>query len=316
MRRGSSRTRGRLASLVALASALGSLPACNALLDDFVYVDASVPPGDEVTPGLDAGADASFREASADTGEDGSGDDGGGGSPAIYEQLVLEAKPAAYWRLDESVGAVATNAASAEGTYNAQYYANVQLGVPGAIVGDTDTAIHLSGATGAVVLAGGFAMFGTRPFTLELWMRPTVPASNAFELLVKAESPSAAVQIFYQETGGSALHGVEYLGGVGTYANSTTEPGAGWSYVALESDGTKLLLFLNGRQVDVEPLANLGADAGDAGNAGATFSIGGDENGSSPFTGDVDEVAVYGRQLAPAEIGHHYAVGSGRDAGM
>ena len=321
MRRVSSRA--RVASLVVLTTAMGSLSACTALLDDFVYVDAVAPPGDEVPPGRDASLDATPTDASPDGATDaappvdsGDDDDDGGVSPLTYKQVILDAKPLAYWRLDEAVGPAAHNATPG-GTFNAAYFANVQLGVPGALVSDDDTAVHLSGATGAVVLAGGFAFFGARPFSVELWMRPTLPPSAAFSFLIKATAPAASMQMVYQEVGGSALHGVEMLAGVATYDNSTTDPvAAAWSYVVLDSDGTNLALFLNGRQVDLEPLANLGADAGDAGDAGSTFSIGGDENGFSSFTGDLDEVAVYARQLGATEIFHHYAVGSGHDAGM
>ncbi len=288
-----------------------------------MYVDASVPPGDEITPGLDAGADATSSDAAplADTGTGGddsgddSGDDGGGMSPTTYEQVILNGNPVAYWRLDETTGPKAKSLDSPN--FNAAYLDDVELGVPGAIAGESDTAIHLSGDTGAVVLAGGFAFFGPRPFTLELWMRPTVAASATFSFLIKVVAPAAAVQIVYQQAGGAGLHGVESIGGVPTYANASTDPVvAAWSYVVLESDGTKLQLFLNDRQVAVSPLANLGADAGDAGDAGASFSIGGDENGYSSFTGDIDEVAVYSRQLSTVEILRHYSVGTGHDAGM
>ena len=49
-------------------------------------------------------------------------------SSTAYQSAVLAADPVAYWRLDESSGAIANDSAAG---HNGAYGGNVTLGVPG-----------------------------------------------------------------------------------------------------------------------------------------------------------------------------------------
>src|SRR6266851_2705427 len=60
-----------------------------------------------------------------------------------YSAVVLAKGPVGYWRLGEAAGPVATDASGAG--YDGSYLGNPTFGQPGAIAGDLDTAVGLSG---------------------------------------------------------------------------------------------------------------------------------------------------------------------------
>jgi hypothetical protein len=296
------------------------LSACNAFLDDFVYVDAGAgssdasasPDGTLAEPdAADAGADTSPADASqtpeAATSED-------SGPPLTYRAAVLADGPVAYWRLGEAVGPYAysqTDGAASTGKYTG----DVSLGVPGAIAGDPDTAMHLDGVIGSMVLAGGFPLVASPLFAVEVWIRPTATAGAAYNFVTKAIYGNVSLDFFYQEAEGASLHGDEYRGPDGTFANSDTDPAvSSWSYLVFQSDGIKLTIYLNGTPIAIAGLqGTLDADAGDG--TLPIFTVGGDENGYSTFSGDIDEVAVYPSPLTTTQMHAHYALATSSDGG-
>ena len=68
---------------------------------------------------------------------------------ASYSSTVLADAPVAYWRLGESAGTamVDSTANANSGTYQGGY----TLGQPGAIAGDSDTAVTFGGQNGYAV---------------------------------------------------------------------------------------------------------------------------------------------------------------------
>ena len=90
-----------------------------------------------------------------------------------------------------------------------------------------------------------------------------------------------------------AIEGGELVGSV----NNTVVSAAfteGWNHVALTYDQTDLRLFLNGTQVDAEVLTGLIA------TNSTDLTIG------DGLSGELDEVAVYGRALTPDEVQDRY----------
>src|SRR5687768_14662270 len=87
--------------------------------------------------------------------------------PSAYSMTVLADAPVAYWRLGEASGPFAFDATGHGHT--GTYMMSPGLGTPGAIAGDSDTAVRFDGINDHVrfnqVLGGNF--------TLEAWIRTT-----------------------------------------------------------------------------------------------------------------------------------------------
>jgi hypothetical protein len=80
---------------------------------------------------------------------------------------------------------------------------------------------------------------------------------------------------------------------------------AQWIHLAGTYDGTNWRLFRNGTQIGISASA-----VGALPIFGADWAIGSTGNGwADNFTGNIDEVAIYGTALTPATIAAHYYVG-------
>jgi hypothetical protein len=127
------------------------------------------------SPFVEGDGDNDARNGSGNDASPGIADDGGAprtdaGAPA-YPDLVKEDSPAAYFRLGDRVTPVATD--DGPNGHSATYKGDVELGVPGALVGDDDTAVGFSGVHGVVELASpdAFGFAGTSQFTIEAWVK-------------------------------------------------------------------------------------------------------------------------------------------------
>ena len=88
----------------------------------------------------------------------------GGGTG--YSQTVLADSPRAYWRLGEASG---TSAADASGNgRTGSYVASPTLGVPGALTGDSNTAVGFNGSS-QYVNVPYMAALNPAQFTVEAW---------------------------------------------------------------------------------------------------------------------------------------------------
>jgi hypothetical protein len=107
---------------------------------------------------------------------------------ADYQSTVLADKPLAYYPLNESTPwtpNVATNSGSLGAAGNAVSFAGEVFNVPGAIAGDSDTAIRFT-AIDVNSIDGGVptvipytaALNTSSSFTVEAWLRPTEEGAN------------------------------------------------------------------------------------------------------------------------------------------
>lgn len=218
----------------------------------------------------------------------------------------------AYWRLGEASGVAA---ADETGVNPAAYRGTVTYGVPGAVSGG-DTGITLNGnaANYVTTLAG---LFGdpSRPrptpaasnlnvgdiFTLEAWVNRNGAASGGWNGIL-----SKGGGAFYLRMDGSS--GVLALLSSQTAGIATSTAGvpqaAGWHHVVATKDGAAVHLYIDAADVTG---AVTNATVGTNPNS---VSIGGDTFGagiSEPFSGSIDEPAIYNRALTPAEVSAHFA---------
>ncbi|MBI4605030.1 MAG: PKD domain-containing protein [Planctomycetes bacterium] len=265
-------------------------------------------------------------------------------APAGYVEEVLKDGPVGYWRLGELDLSEPVQDASGNGL-DGEYVTNggtgLEVGHPGAIAGDDDTAVRFQTTFGfgcgdcgqARVPPGGPLDLGTRAsgatITLEAWFK-LLPSSNV------ALPPSAFPRIFHYNDFDAGQYAFGIVGndnagfpGARTVWGAVGDGGGSggvikaaptdaippsdeeeWHHFVATIDGETIQLYLNGEELldlgDSDPIAWQAVQA----------TIGGrvQDNGSSVqgFPGLIDEMAVYDFVLPPERIQEHYAVGSAR----
>ncbi len=211
-----------------------------------------------------------------------------------------------YWRLGERTG---TTFADSVGANNATMTGTVTLGSPGAIPTDPNSSATFPGGGGANAPVD---LSGTSQVTLEFWLNWSAYQNNdqlAFELTpnFNANAGGFLVDPNAGELGGKFGVGI---GREGSRNNVYFErPSAGvWHHYALVLDSQapaseQVTPYVDGNPVSYEKL-NDGTGAGNFANSTLNFMS---RNGSALFgKGGLDEVALYGRALSPAEVAAHY----------
>lgn len=225
-----------------------------------------------------------------------------------YVLAVLADDPVAYWRFGESSG---TRAADASGHGNdATYVGSVTLGVPGAIVGDPDTAAAFDGATAFVDGADRFVFGGTQPFSLEAWVNPAsvgTYAGVASRDDATSGPPSEGYLLFVGPNDGPI--GFQRIDASNLTTVSTTgTPAAGaYAHVVATFDGVDMSVYLNGEMQSTQTgsftIAGAMSDFVVAAEAGGTGNF---------FSGSIDEAAVYDHALTADRVKAHFQVGRGQ----
>ena len=227
---------------------------------------------------------------------------------AQYSATILADGPIGYWRLGESqTTGIATDVSGSgrDGTYTR----TVVSGVPGAIVGDPDTAATFDGLTSGVNVPAlgtdGFNLMNS--FSLEAWVinqgQGTLnPASSGLGRIVSRGWPG----MFGYGWGILASNGMRFTTfGVKDFDSSLTvvpQDGA-WHYVVVVFDSTDTAnFFLDGVQTDaisdVNPVKTTALDLWIGRNPASSAE--------EFFNGNIDEVAVYNFELSSDQIAAHY----------
>jgi len=224
---------------------------------------------------------------------------------AAYPATVIRDGAEAYWRLGETNGS--TVALDLLGRHNATYvnYSGAELGIPGALREDPDTAsLFVPPQFNYVERVLSPELKDVRAFTVEAWVKPVTSAESS---LVTALSnlPSSGYQ-------------VSLIGAAARFRTGASLNPAGrefddlvggqvilgeWNHLVATYDGTIKRLYLSGYLVGEQTIFVLPSP-------GALFRLGaGNGSGLVPGTilsGAMDEVAFYRRALDPLGIITHY----------
>jgi hypothetical protein len=222
---------------------------------------------------------------------------GGTSSTSGYSQAVLSDGPLAYWRLGEDVTPTAFDAT---GHGHDGIYKDVVVSEPGAIVGDSDTAVRIKGTyTGGVDVGDKFGFEDHAPFTVELWVKAEVTDSCFFSKGFRPEGGSFLGWFLYHDSATTTLRRA------GSNMEAPPLEQGKWMHVVAGHDGVSSFVYINGE---------LGAQKTDNGvvpDLDAPLRIGRMDNWK-PFVGVLDEVAIYDKVLPPARIKAHYQAGLGQ----
>lgn len=212
---------------------------------------------------------------------------------ASYYDEVMADNPLGYWRFTEVSGTSAVNSGSA-GSGSGGYNGSLTLGLP-SLVGDPSDK--------SIILSGGFVSMGANPvfaladdFTYEaVIIVPTAGSdrtifsfnNGGFCMRLDTSNRLQAVKSFVAARGNTAS-------AVGT-AGDTVHV-----VITVDSSGA-LTFYVNGVS------AGSGITASDYGSPANSFLIGADFMTSNPWTGGIDECAVYDTALSGARIAAHFA---------
>lgn len=228
-----------------------------------------------------------------------------------YRSVVLDDNPVAYWPMTETTGSAAVNlTATKPGELNATYN-KVTLGQTGALQGTTDKAVTFTGTTPSSMLLPDNLLTSTMAFTVELWFKAASGStgvlygeqSSAFTTVPKHWSPG-----LYVGTDGK-LHGrVWATGGTQAVSAARVDNGA-WHHAAIAVNLDKQDVYLDG--VRIGGFTGYQVYRSDMSKAaigtGYTPNWAAGSTGYLPFTGQIDDVAVYRHPLGALQVAAHYA---------
>ncbi|WP_182113257.1 MULTISPECIES: PKD domain-containing protein [unclassified Actinotalea] len=227
-----------------------------------------------------------------------------------YAETVLADEPVAHWRLGEASGPWLRDAT---GWDDLRARAGATPGAPGALAGETDTALALDGSAQAHASTTPNIESPTT-FSVEAWIRTTTTQGGRIVGFSSAETgtSSYADRQVYMDNQGRLRFGIRPYSGSRVVASSTQSYNDGqWHHVVGTADAGGTHLYVDGVRV---------ASAAPAQGRmyGGYWRVGGDSlqgwtnrPTNDNFTGDVDEVAVYDRALTHAQVATHL-VAAGR----
>jgi hypothetical protein len=233
---------------------------------------------------------------------------GGRALAATYATTILADSPVSYWRLGEQSGVTAAD--SGAGANAGAYIGGYTLGVTGAIVSDTDTAVRFNGTTGYVSAPDAANLDITGDMTIEVWAKPGQLTGASQTLVQKGANSSSSSNWQYRisVTGANRWRASVYVGSASYDITDTldTLSVARWDYLALVRSGPYLVLYVNGRNVGgvlISGATNVTTGALAFGRAGSLSNY--------YFNGSLDEVAIYNTGLSITQVQNHYAAGNG-----
>jgi RHS repeat-associated protein len=237
---------------------------------------------------------------------------GGSAQAAFYGDQILADRPMAYYRLGETSG---TSAADASGNGHGGSYNSVQLGSPGAVNGDANTAVSFNSPGQAYVSlpANTFNNF-TGGFTFEAWVNPSISATS--QHIFDFGNGVTTDEIYL--TRNAATNGVTFgVANTSTTKGSISAPDvlrpAEWQDIAVTETATGVAtIYRNGVAIASGTLPVPTNPTGGRTNAW----IGRSPNaGDSYFYGSIDEVAIASTALGSDRLLAHWQAGSAATAG-
>lgn len=229
-----------------------------------------------------------------------------------YSDLVLADRPVGYWRLNETSGTTAAD--SSGNALNGTYTGTYTLLQSSLLVDDPDAALSVAGAgyvevADSPLLSPQAGAAGT--ITLEAWVKPTSIAAShiltkggtGWEWSFYMDASGYFNGILWNSGGGEILHPI---------GNGVPPAAAGGVYhVIVTFDRAKGTaggqVWVNG--VLAGTTSAFGSSSGVSSDTTNVVQIGRRSDGSVPWNGVLDEVAVYPYVLPPHRIIAHYTEG-------
>ncbi len=157
-------------------------------------------------------------------------------------------------------------------------------------------ALSFDGNSNWVTVADNNLLDLTTAMTLEAWVRPSVANSWDTVLMKEDRTYDLAYSLYSAAGAGNPPVGYLQAGGYGEALGNSVVPVNQWSHLALTYDNASLRLYVNGILVASK------AKSGTITTTASPLRIGGNNVWGEFFNGLIDEVRIYNRVLAAAEI--------------
>lgn len=235
---------------------------------------------------------------------------------AAYQDAVMAHAPAAYWRLGERRGAVAS---SVPGTgMDGSYGDGVNLGSTGVFADGDNTSVELDGAEGSVNVPSD-PLETTSSISLELWFRTDKPESVlfGFQNSELGQTPTSITPALLIDRGGKLRGQLDKSQAGTTIASTTVVTDNQWHHVLLTGYSGGQAMYLDGVRVGTLPGAIKPITLPNAylGGGYTTTPWDGQLAGTKYFAGQIDEAAMYTTALGVGGAGQHYRARTGLVAG-
>jgi hypothetical protein len=248
-----------------------------------------------------------------------------------YAKVVLGDGPVAFWQLSETSSA--STAVDTVGSFDGTYVAGTgsfTYSVPSGIPHDTNGAV---GITGGATVNIPYAIEINPPgaYSVEGWFQPASLAANGNDYrtaLSSMSNPYGAGPtgwLVYQ-TGGNNWSWWPYNGFWSGVQLTDTDPivAGQWYYLVMTYDGTTFTFYVNGvakaSGTDGGYVQNGNVPVGGASSynynynttpglptGSGSYTLGWRvDSGFNPFSGNMDNVAVYNKALTPLQIQNHF----------
>jgi hypothetical protein len=163
--------------------------------------------------------------------------------------------------------------------------------------GPFGSALQFTGASNSRVTVASTPLLQLATFTLSAWVNPSAAQPSEPTVIAK-EISGDLPYVLYARGSGSGPNAYVLAGG--SYQNAaatSTLPANTWTHLATTYDGTTLRLYVNG------VLAGSTVVSGSLASGNGALRIGNNAVfGNEGFVGRIDEVRIYARALAPAEL--------------
>lgn len=222
-----------------------------------------------------------------------------------YKLEVLADGPAGYWRLDESAGTLMAD--SSQNVRNGSYAGTgFTLGAPGLLPSDSNAAVSLANSTAAALSVPFASGLNTGQWTVEAWVHPL---DDSVDRTIASTLQLTGGNYFgwrlYMNTSGQLAVDV----GRGTPSLQTLSGAvAADGHVAATFDSASVRLYHNGVLFAGPAAATYSPNTSRALRIGVNLDTG---SPTKPWSGRLDEVAVYPGPLSAARLLAHYNAGAG-----
>jgi hypothetical protein len=212
-----------------------------------------------------------------------------------------------YWKLDETVGATATDAM---GVVNGTYTSSPTLGVAG--VRDGNTAVSL-GTTSRVTTSAlnPYSFAGTTPFSVEIWVKPIAAIATNRHLISRDDvfNLDSGWALYLTGTGTAPANRAVFKrndggGNYDTVTGTTAMTVGSWYHVVGTYDGSTMRLYVQGAQEGGNVSSSRSLDS-----QSVALQVGMANGNYLYLRGTVDEPAVYSAALSATAVSDHYNAG-------
>lgn len=220
-----------------------------------------------------------------------------------YASYVTADGPIAYWRLGEASGTTANDLLGlSTGTYSTS---GVTLGASGALTNDPATSASFNGS-GYVSVPNSASLQLPNAWSEEAWVEQTGSTGTFQTILAKG---SGSIRNYALDTDSSGRLRLYMTRGannfIGFSGNTILSPSV-WYLVDGTFDGTTMRLYVNGvldSSLTTPGASDTSSDILGIGCLGSSLTYN--------WKGSIEEAAVYGYALSPAQIQLHYSAGEG-----